>query len=146
MSKESTHRITKVTKKTSNSFDQEHLEHLVYIHLWQWPAPNVDWCDVARVTIDTLPDVALLRIFDFYLHHPHDTWIKAWRMLVHVCRYWQNVTFESPRRLGVRLLCAARTTVREKLDLWPQLPIVVRGEDYYDEPWGMDNVICGTQV
>ena len=54
-------------------------------------------------------------------------------MLVHVCRYWQNVALESPRRLGVRLLCTARTAVREKLDLWPQLPIVVRGEDYYSK-------------
>ena len=63
-------------------------------------------------------------------------------MLVHVCRYWKIVAFDSPRRLGVRLLCTARTAVREKLDLWPQLPIVVRGEDYYDEPWGMDNVIA----
>ena len=94
------------------------------------------------MTIDTLSDVALLRIFDFYLHDPHDTWIEAWRTLVYVCRYWRNVVFGSPRRLGVRLLCTARTAVREKLDPWPQLPIVVRGENYPDESWGMDNVIA----
>jgi hypothetical protein len=27
---------------------------------------DVDWCDVARVTIDVLPDLALIEIFDFY--------------------------------------------------------------------------------
>jgi hypothetical protein len=32
----------------------------------QQPALTVDRCDVARVTIDMLPNVALLEIFHFY--------------------------------------------------------------------------------
>jgi hypothetical protein len=108
------HPIAEVTKKASNSFDQERLEHPVsptYPALappsfhcrpgssimidsqfkgpwigkqahgtWnlpkeadertffaQWPALTVDWCNVARLTIDVLPEVALLETFDFYM-------------------------------------------------------------------------------
>ena len=49
----------------------------------QWSAPIVDcqWSNVGRVTIDMLPEIALLDIFDFYGHE-----IDAWHTLVHVCR------------------------------------------------------------
>ena len=70
-----------------------------------------------------LPDVALLRIFDFYIMDEDQ--IEAWQTLVHVCREWRSVIFGSPRRLDLRLLCTASTSVREKLDVWPLLPIVV---------------------
>ena len=89
----------------------------------QWPAPTVDWCDVARVTIDKLPDVALLRIFDFYMDEEH---IQAWQTLVHVCREWRTVVFGSPRRLNLRLSWTNRTRMREMLGVWPLLPIAVR--------------------
>ena len=57
-----------------------------------------DWCHVARVTIDMVPDVALLEIFGVY------TWLESWYTLVHVCRKWRNVVFGSPCRLNLRLL------------------------------------------
>ena len=84
----------------------------------------VYWCNVARMTIDMLPDVALLRIFDFYVEEGQ---IETWQTLVHVCREWRNIIFGSPRRLDLRLLCTASTSVREKLAVWPLLPIVVLG-------------------
>jgi len=89
------------------------------------------------MTIDILPDVALLKIFDFYVYEEQ---IQAWHSLVHVCRKWRNVVFGSPRRLNLRLHCTARTPVRETLDVWPLLPIVVWG--YGNEMWDMDNIIA----
>jgi hypothetical protein len=70
-----------------------------------------------------LPDVALLKIFDFY---EDEEQIEAWHTLVHVCRKWRNVVFGSPLRLNLRLCCKARTPVREMLDLWPPLPIIIK--------------------
>jgi hypothetical protein len=46
-------------------------------------ALTVDWCDVARVTIDLLPDIALLEMFYFYMYGEQ---IEAWHTLVHVCQ------------------------------------------------------------
>ena len=87
-----------------------------------------------------LPDVALLRIFDFYVGGAR---MAAWYTLVHVCRKWRNVVFGSPRRLNLRLFCKARTPVRETIDAWPLLPIVVLG--YGHETWGVDNIIAALE-
>jgi hypothetical protein len=99
--------------------------------------PTDEWCDVAGVTVDMLPDVALLRIFDFYVDKAP---IEAWRTLVHVCQTWRNVVFGSPRRLNLRLDCRASSPVREMLDIWPPLPIrmVIIGL----ETRGLDNIIA----
>jgi hypothetical protein len=84
---------------------------------------------VPRVTIDMLPDVALLEIFDFYVH---GTWEgpAAWYKLVHVSRKWRNVVFGSPSRLDLRLYCKAGTPVMKTLDVWPPLPIVINLKGY----------------
>ena len=89
------------------------------------------------MTIDMLPDVALLKIFDLYVREEQ---IQAWHTLVHVCRKWRNVVFGSPCRLNLRLHCTTKTPVRETLDVWPLLPIVVWG--YGNEMWDMDNIIA----
>jgi hypothetical protein len=73
--------------------------------------------------IDMLPDVAFLNIFDSYMDGEQ---IEAWHTLVHVCIKWRNIVFGSPRRLNLRLHCKTRTPVREMLDVWPLLPIVVQ--------------------
>jgi hypothetical protein len=88
--------------------------------------------------MDMLPDVALLEIFHFYVDQ--DPWITEWHTLVHVCRKWRNVVFGSPRRLDLRLWCNANTPVRERLDVWPHLPIAVEGHG--DGKWGVDNFIA----
>jgi hypothetical protein len=101
------------------------------------PAPTADFCDVAQVTIDVLPDVALLAIFDFYVHE------FPWEELVHVCRRWRNLVFGSPRRLHLRLHCTASTPVKETLDVWPLLPIVVWSDGH--EEWGVDNIVAALE-
>ena len=106
----------------------------------QYPVPTFDWYDVARATIDMFPDVALLKIFDFYVDQP---WMDKWYTLVHVCRKWRNVVFGSPRRLNLQLWCKAGTPVRETLDVWPPLPIAV--VDDGDGKWGVDNFIAALE-
>jgi hypothetical protein len=86
-----------------------------------------------------LPDLALLEIFYFYMGQQ----IDAWQTLVHVCRKWRIVVFGSPHRLGLRLLCSTSTPVREMLDVWPPLPIVIMGE--CDENWGVDNILAALE-
>ena len=91
-----------------------------------------------------LPNVALLRVFDFYLHQAKT---EAWCKLVHVCRNWRTVIFGSPRRLGLRLYCGATTPIREKLRVWPPLPIVIIAHYYETWPvtWGVDNIIAALE-
>ena len=86
-----------------------------------------------------LPDVALLRIFDFHV----DESAKAWHRLVHVCRSWRNVVFGSPKRLRLRLHCRDGTPVRKTLDVWPLLPIVVAINSY--KMWRMDDVVAALE-
>ena len=96
---------------------------------------------VAWVTIDMLPDLALLGIFDFYLDKAA---IQAWHNLVHVCRKWRIVVFGSPRRLNLRLCCKARTPVRDMLDVWPPLPIVMKV--YSVDTWDDGNIIAALEL
>ena len=60
---------------------------------------------------------------------------------MHVCRNWRIVVFGSPRRLALRIYCDYTTPVREKLHIWPLLPIVVRlyCQDMYEAT--MDNIV-----
>jgi hypothetical protein len=91
----------------------------------QQPGTAADRWGVGRVTIDVLPDVALLDIFDCYVDQVEE--IQEWHTLVHVCRKWRSVVFGSPLRLNLRLYCTKKTPVREMLAVWPPLPIVVWG-------------------
>ena len=84
-----------------------------------------------------LPDVILLGTFDFYVNQSS---MDKWYTLAHVCRKWRNVVFGSPRRLNLRLYCTARTPVRETLDIWPPLPIVL--EVYSADTWDEGNIIA----
>ena len=94
----------------------------------------VDLCEVALVTINVLPDLALLTIFGFYMD---DKKIETWQTLVHVCKKWRNIVFGSPRHLKLRLCCTGKQR-RRKLDVWPPLPIVVRSDGH----GRMDNIIA----
>jgi hypothetical protein len=93
------------------------------------------------VTIDILPDDALLTIFNFYVKEAE--WIQEWHKLVQVCQKWRNIVFASPRRLRLRLYCRARTPVRETLGVWPQLPIVIWHDDC--PILGVDNIIAALE-
>jgi hypothetical protein len=49
----------------------------------------------------------------------------GWHALVHVCRRWRNVVFASPRRLRLQLLYRPNRSLKEMLDIWPELPVVI---------------------
>jgi hypothetical protein len=109
---------------------------------------------LARMSIDTLPDVALLEIFDFYLGDQDDRnpsydlhWkvlFTAWHPLVHVCRKWRNVVFGSPLRLDLRVNYEPhRTSLRETMVVWPSLRIAVSEDcDLLLDDKEMDNFVA----
>ena len=86
------------------------------------------------IPIDTLPDEVLLAIFGFFVDEnallKKD--VEAWQSLVHVCRRWRNIVFGSPRRLNLRLFCGTKTPVKDTLDVWPPLPLVIHCSAYRD--------------
>ena len=89
------------------------------------------------ILVDTLPDDVLLAIFDCCVAQREE----AWQPLVHVCRRWRSIIFTSPRHLKLRLVCTKRTPARDMLDIWPALPLVIRGY-YYSQRGSVDNVIA----
>ena len=103
-------------------------------------------CDVGQViSIDILPDETLLAIFDFYVEVDRETKhkIERWQSLVHVCRRWRSIVFESPCRLNLRLFGTPKTPVRDMLDIWPALPLCVKNYDFPDDPTeGLDNTMA----
>ena len=106
----------------------------------QHPATIADrfHCNVDQVTIDMLPDDALLEVFDFLLNQNKD--VEAWHPLVHVCQRWRNIVFASPRRLNLHLHCTTRKPVREKLHVWPDFPIIM---EQFDSPTlGVDSILA----
>ena len=96
------------------------------------------------IRFDVLPDEVLLDIFDIFVastsHEEKKTDTEAWQLLVHVCRRWRSLVFESPRRLNLRLFCTPETRVRDALDTWPVLPLIIDG--YIPTSSGMDNIIA----
>ena len=68
---------------------------------------------------------------------------ESWQSLVHVCRRWRSLVFESPRRLNLRLACTARTPARDMLDIWPPFPLVI--DDITSLTEGVDNVVAALE-
>ena len=59
--------------------------------------------------------------------------------------------FESPRRLNLRIRCTARTRVTATLNVWPALPIVIRGDYSNVNPGlssteGADNIAAALEL
>ena len=90
------------------------------------------------ILIDRLPDDVLLEMFHFYVDIFRS--VEAWQRLVHVCRRWRSVIFGSPRRLKLQLFCTANTRTRDKLDIWPALPLVI--QDFHCRTRRIDNIIA----
>jgi hypothetical protein len=95
------------------------------------------------LTIDDLPDDVLLEIFDFYVDrsyqdlrfhlfniHDKKRVIESWKSLVHVCRQWRGLVFESPRRLNLQLFYKFKTDASKRVfpDVWPALPFLIEGD------------------
>ena len=90
------------------------------------------------MTIETLPDDALLEVFDFYVH---DIFVREeWITLTHVCRRWRYIVFASPTRLNLTLYCKPKKPVREMLDTWPPFPIVI--DDLASSEEGANKIIA----
>lgn len=98
--------------------------------------------DVARLTIDVLPDEVLLEIFSCYVELEEYRSRSAWHTLARVCRRWRGIAYGSPRRLNLRIFCSERTPVslRKKLDFWPPFPIFL-AVDFYRK-LGEDNILA----
>jgi hypothetical protein len=82
-------------------------------------------------TIEALPDNVLLDIFEFCLmvqERISGERAKMWNKLLHVCRTWRHIVFQSPLRLDLRLFCTDSTPVKETLDVWPRFPIEIRSD------------------
>ena len=80
--------------------------------------------------IDVLPDDVLLAIFDFCIArvgYQDKREIEAWQSLVHVCQRWRTLVFQSARRLNLQLYLTPQTPTKDKLDVWPALPLLIRG-------------------
>jgi len=81
-----------------------------------------------QMTIGTLPDDVLLKIFKIFVDttYSYYTASEKWCTLVHVCRRWRDLAFTSPRHLNLQLLCGPpRRSVEEMLDIWPELSIFI---------------------
>jgi hypothetical protein len=114
----------------------------VHYTVYCTPSDNANWYGViGRVTIYTLPDFVLLEVFHFYVDQT--ALVEVWQRLVHVCRKWRNIVFGSPRRLHLQLFCSNETPVRETLDVWPSLPIVMKY--HYPSTSDVDNVLAALE-
>jgi hypothetical protein len=93
------------------------------------------------VSIDMLPDIVLLEIFDFFTEplKPVKEFIEEWQILVHMCRRWRSLVFGSPRRLNLRLFCSNETPARDTLDVWPPLPLFIECDEFAGS---MDDIVA----
>lgn len=83
------------------------------------------------MTVDILPDDALLEIFSFYLVGASHC-AEPWLYLVHVCRRWRSIVFASQRRLAVRVFYTPIRQVKAMLEIWPNLPIQISARRGYE--------------
>jgi hypothetical protein len=102
------------------------------------------------IRIDILPDDVLLEMFDFHmimnLSLVGKMRVEVWQSLVHVCRRWRSLVLRSPRRLNLRLWCSPQTPARDTLDVWPALPLTVKGDmTFKSSGTGMGNVTAALQ-
>ena len=86
-----------------------------------------------QVTIGSLPDDVLLKFFKYAIREMYYSYSsnEKWRTLVHVCRRWRNMTFTYPRHLNLELVYSpSERSVKEMLDIWPELPIYIWAFSY----------------
>ena len=85
--------------------------------------PQSTTCSLSRqVTIEKLSEKVLLKIFRHFL----DASSRHWPTLMHICRKWRRIVFDSQRALQIWLFCAHGMPVLDALNCWSALPIVVQ--------------------
>ena len=97
------------------------------------------------VTIDILSDDNFQEIFAFCLRTVLDPYwflhawehMKAWQILVHVCRRWRHIIYASPLYFNLQLYCEWQTPFT-KLGRWPEFPLIVR----YGIPGDEDDLVA----
>ncbi|KAH8978441.1 hypothetical protein EDB92DRAFT_584304 [Lactarius akahatsu] len=90
--------------------------------------PNIQWDQKRGLTIEALPNEVLLEVFDCHRLLTLDSassGLWEWHRLAHVCQKWRAIVFASPHRLDLRLVYTYAKPVRESVDCWPALPIVI---------------------
>jgi len=65
-----------------------------------------------------------LEIVDFHADEGDN--VDGCHTLIHICQRWQRIVFTSSHRPCLRILCTERKPVKEVLNGWPALPIIVR--------------------
>ncbi|KAI0263936.1 hypothetical protein BC834DRAFT_884637, partial [Gloeopeniophorella convolvens] len=81
-----------------------------------------------RITINTLPDDALLEVFDWFRlweERLGKRYRWTWYTLAHVCYRWRQLVFASPERLGLRYRITYRSPVADILRHPHPLPLVL---------------------
>jgi hypothetical protein len=94
------------------------------------------------VTINTLPDDALLEVFHRYREDQlyFVTW--WWETLAHVCRRWRRIVFASPGHLHLLLACNGNTPTTTTPRIWPPFPIAITCFPWHAKAKkGIENVI-----
>ena len=107
------------------------------------------------MTINVLPNDVLLEIFSLHVTRPQGysygpsegpkLYEDAWHTLVHVCQRWRSIVFSSPRRLNLRLLCTNKRRIREMLNIWPALPILIYAYSETSLVRGVSNLITALE-
>ena len=64
-----------------------------------------------------------------------------WITLVHVCRRWRRLVFQSPHRLNLRLVCTPKTPLS---DIWPPLPLIIL-DTPNDRTSGLNNIVAALE-
>jgi hypothetical protein len=70
-----------------------------------------------------------------------------WRRLMHVCRKWRQIIFESPCCLNLQILCTRGTLFKKSLGIWPDFPIAINywGPTRLTSPMEEDDVIAALE-
>ena len=131
--------IVPVTKSRRNRATRANVRLFVR-HL----ATMADWYNVGQMSINMLPDEALLETFYIHANLLDIHRDEGWQKLVQVCQRWRNLVFGSPRFLNVQLHCTAKTPVREMLDVWPALPIAMQ-QSCFSPKDQTDNILAALE-
>ena len=101
--------------------------------------------------IGILTDNVLLEIFyfyqAFYLSNPDvfEMPLRHWRQLMHVCRRWRQIIFQSPRRLNLQIICTFNKRFKKSLGIWPDFPIAIKHGSFRLDFIDQDDVIAALE-